>query len=1048
MSFYTSLTGLNASTAQLGVTSNNIANVGTTGFKRSRADFGDIFATSPLQKASSVIGQGVSLKQVTQEFSQGNIQFSANSLDIAITGDGFFPLKSADGLQDIYTRNGSFFLDDSFAVVNSAGQSLVSAAVDSSGKADLGNLSKLIIPRTTTGDAVATEEITLALNLPADADVISLPFDKNDPKTYNKTTAVTVYDSGGNDYLATVYYVKTQRASPEEPYNKWQSYVYVGDDKLDELLIPATNDDGEALYVNSYGQLKTLAEITESGGENQTLNNGAPLYLLDDIKQTRTSTPAYVQSNATYIDAAIDWEAGVDVYQWINDKVAETTANSDQGQQQTITFDLTANGGVTTSGTMTVSGVPITIAAGLNESALAAAVALELNRNAFILSREGRTADANAGAVEIGLRVKDGDWADIVIDAGTTGATATVATVAAVTTFSDAVAAELADFNMEMSVDGATATIDLSGLYDETAGERTGTEIARYIANEINKDYGDDAYFNFEPYVNGSNVLMTLKVTTSTDTIGQEISLKAATGVGDLVDGFVSDASRLSIPDAIALLQAQIDEAVDKDGKDYFGNMTVGYNAVSQSFTFKVAESNYVVSAGAPIENELLGLSATSRSSVSNETGTWGARVIPNGEAIRSGDYRYGMDVEWDATNEFFSFSSGSTGDDSTIKTVGPTWDADNPAILSSLLGVAGTVEMKQSQTPTRGVGSSAAVLEGNPIGVNLDFDFQVDATNNTFIVTIDEVTGVVQLPIRNNYTRNEFITELAKRINSLGNASGQTVGGVRVEYTTTEPVRLRFTSGTNGNDSYIKISGSNIWGLADLNPAKGTTAMWSTPSSAKNESLSPLYVDRDGNETTTSPGTAVSKTDWALVYLDKGEVTFDASGAVVSPASFTHYKPATIGDSGATLEFSINLSESTQYSAPFAILKQEQNGRPEGDLLGVDIGDDGLVSASYSNGTQKSLAKIVMANFPSPQGLRQIGDSSFYTTAKSGTAEIGEPGSAGYGTLRAGATERANVDLTQELVDLITAQRNFQANAKAIETSTTMTQAIIQIRA
>ena len=123
----------------LSVTSNNIANVGTTGFKRSRADFGDIFATSPLQKASSVIGQGTALKQVSQEFSQGNIQFSANSLDIAITGDGFFPLKSADGLQDIYTRNGTFLLDDTFSVVNSAGQALMAATVDSSGKADLEN---------------------------------------------------------------------------------------------------------------------------------------------------------------------------------------------------------------------------------------------------------------------------------------------------------------------------------------------------------------------------------------------------------------------------------------------------------------------------------------------------------------------------------------------------------------------------------------------------------------------------------------------------------------------------------------------------------------------------------------------------------------------------------------------------------------------------------------------------------------------------------------------------------------------------------------------
>ena len=152
MSFYTSLTGLNAATSQLGVTSNNIANVGTTGFKRSRADFGDIFATSPLQKASStVIGQGVSLKQVSQEFSQGNVSFSANALDLAITGDGFFPLRSADGLQDIYTRNGSFTLNEQFNVVNSAGQRLMAATVDSTGSANVNERVVLTIPQKTSG---------------------------------------------------------------------------------------------------------------------------------------------------------------------------------------------------------------------------------------------------------------------------------------------------------------------------------------------------------------------------------------------------------------------------------------------------------------------------------------------------------------------------------------------------------------------------------------------------------------------------------------------------------------------------------------------------------------------------------------------------------------------------------------------------------------------------------------------------------------------------------------------------------------------------------
>jgi flagellar hook-basal body protein len=97
MSFYTSLTGLNAATTELAVTSNNIANSATAGFKRSTASFGDIFATSPLQRAAAVVGQGVALKEVAQEFSQGFVQFSANSLDLAITGDGFFPLQSSDG---------------------------------------------------------------------------------------------------------------------------------------------------------------------------------------------------------------------------------------------------------------------------------------------------------------------------------------------------------------------------------------------------------------------------------------------------------------------------------------------------------------------------------------------------------------------------------------------------------------------------------------------------------------------------------------------------------------------------------------------------------------------------------------------------------------------------------------------------------------------------------------------------------------------------------------------------------------------------------------
>ena len=97
MSFYTALTGLNAASKELSVTANNIANSSTTGFKKSTVSFGDIFASSPLQQSSTAVGQGVAIKDVNQQFTQGFIEFSSNVLDLAITGDGFFPLRTSDG---------------------------------------------------------------------------------------------------------------------------------------------------------------------------------------------------------------------------------------------------------------------------------------------------------------------------------------------------------------------------------------------------------------------------------------------------------------------------------------------------------------------------------------------------------------------------------------------------------------------------------------------------------------------------------------------------------------------------------------------------------------------------------------------------------------------------------------------------------------------------------------------------------------------------------------------------------------------------------------
>ena len=175
MSFYTALTGLNGSQADIAATSNNIANVGTTGFKRSRAEFGDIFATSPLQNSSSSIGSGSILKGVKQQFTQGNIAASLNALDLAISGQGFFALKpSLTSSQVVYTRNGSFNVDNNRNVVDSSGQFLLTYPVNEDGSVtakDLDSALPLQLP-VTSGAPQATSNIDLAVNLDSGSVVV------------------------------------------------------------------------------------------------------------------------------------------------------------------------------------------------------------------------------------------------------------------------------------------------------------------------------------------------------------------------------------------------------------------------------------------------------------------------------------------------------------------------------------------------------------------------------------------------------------------------------------------------------------------------------------------------------------------------------------------------------------------------------------------------------------------------------------------------------------------------------------------------------------
>ena len=142
-----------------------------------------------------------------------------------------------------------------------------------------------------------------------------------------------------------------------------------------------------------------------------------------------------------------------------------------------------------------------------------------------------------------------------------------------------------------------------------------------------------------------------------------------------------------------------------------------------------------------------------------------------------------------------------------------------------------------------------------------------------------------------------------------------------------------------------------------------------------------------------------------------------------------------------------MDFGQSTQFAQPFSVLTVAQDGFTSGRLDGLEIDASGTIRANYTNGQNNPLGKIVLANFNNQNGLKQIGNATFVETASSGTPTFGEAGAEGFGAIQSGSLERSNVDITEELVNLITAQRNFQANAKAIETSSALTSAIINIR-
>jgi len=1329
MSFYTALTGLNGAQSDISTSSNNIANVGTTGFKRSRAEFGDIFATSPLQNSSSSIGSGAILKGVKQQFTQGNIASSLNALDMAISGQGFFALKpSQTSTQVVYTRNGSFNVDNNRNVVDSSGQFLLTYPVNEDGSVtakDIDSATPLRLP-VTSGDPQATTNVDLSVNLPANADVVmekdkfrdGYTFDPDDPESFTNSTSFTIFDDLGNPTIATVYYIKTQAASAEDPTNKFETRLVINDEVVAPDLVPALNDNGNQIYIDQFGNQTT----TVPDPSYFDAGRSAPLYKLDELRTRLPSQPAILTGEQSGFDfgdegtreieivtdpmlfgATFEADAANQGVYWGNDflvrkggedtiniqlftpsadgdvpvansvsidllepsfvstqagiDVANLTApnfeldtflahaqarindtlNDQLGQNPTAVPNIASNqfAKITTTAKLADPpelpqsfGFEYTTSAIQNAPAESGkAVSFSVNdRDVFVAIPDGATSETEVLSaikteVEKLFTVSTGSpeltfandqlsvsgvaanapqtlnfeafGASLSVDVGSSDTDATIATK--IKEMIDATGIR----NVSVEQNGSVLNIVAPTIESESGSASLSFAVSeqRYMAYTNFGNRPDVKVYDRQSEVANSGQSPAIEYDAEADRLSITMKSVAGLSVGDniVLMGADNDASAingrtyritsldsntiqiatgdLGLPDDniaidvnennpfIVLSEAssdveaffegadlQVDGSaqsfnsqrivlreresarhsytdvnVNGSNKSIFGAfeaqlgadasptasdfglsnsaielewvdernppVKIKYDAATQSIVFNIdhtalgpggtisdvsavqmlsgnSENVTSMSAGA--------LSNSSKVTITASTNVSGTPFILDGGLVSTSPDRFGAKVSYDRDSSSFTFESGTTGKAVRAnKAMGVETDqkASNIQVgryeIDSTTGLAitgdGTIDLASrvladGTSHLMGVGSSLSVgfMEGTGLKsepakavggpakdpLNSQPVFLNPANfETTFNVSVNGVNANIEIP-GGNYIGTTLADLLQQRINQMRDPeTGQTIGGVTVKYQPTEN-NFVFTTGTTGDTSTIRVKGPAKLGLDDVPLSVGSVPTIAKLVQATNENGIPLYVNENGDIVDTEPDNLVS--DYYPLYLDEGELTFDKTGKLISPQGMTRYESQS---DSFSISLDIDFSSSTQLATPFAVNNLEQNGFTSGRLDGLNIDATGLLRANYTNGQNKPLGKIVLANFNNQNGLKQVGNATFVETATSGEPLIGEAGTEGFGSIQSGALERSNVDITEELVNLITAQRNFQASSKAIETSTQLTQTIINIR-
>jgi flagellar hook protein FlgE len=359
------------------------------------------------------------------------------------------------------------------------------------------------------------------------------------------------------------------------------------------------------------------------------------------------------------------------------------------------------------------------------------------------------------------------------------------------------------------------------------------------------------------------------------------------------------------------------------------------------------------------------------------------------------------------------------------------------------------------------GGGSNSVGIGIKVASVSQDFtQGTISVTNNPLDVAISgsgffrmEQNGAV------SYTRNgEFQTDNAGYI---VNAAGYNLTGYVADISGTilpsQPEPLRISTADVAPTPTSQFDA--VFNLDSRKPAITAPFNANDPSTYTNTTASTVY-DSLGNphvielffvRTATAGqwnlyGTVDNSATPNLTGLP-ATIDFSNTGQLATTMPVTGVTLPVSGGAATPLTLTFNFSGSTQYGSDFGVTALSQDGFTSGKLAGFNIGEDGLLRGRYTNGQTRNLGQVVLSTFVNAQGLNPLGDGQYAETPRSGLPVTGTPGSGTLGSLQSAALEEGNVDLTEALVDLITAQRNYQANAQTIKTNDAVMQTLVNLR-